>query len=39
MYHPIEMENAVTPTKWVFPLYTHAPLNRSQREYPSRFEI
>ena len=39
MYHPTEMANTVTPPSWFYFLYTHAPLNRSQREYPSGLEI
>ena len=38
MYHLTEMANAVTPTSWFYPLYTHALLNQSQREYPSRIK-
>ena len=39
MYHPTEMANALTPTSWFYSLYTHAPPNQNQRDYPSRLEI
>ena len=39
MYHPHEMANALTPTSWLYSLYTHAPPNQNQRDYPSRLEI
>ena len=39
MYHPTELENAVTPTNWFYSLYTHTPLNQSKRDYPSRLEV
>ena len=39
MYHSTEMANALTPTNWVYSLYTHAPPNQNQRDYPSRLEI
>ena len=39
MHHPTEMAIAVTPTSWYYSLYTHASLNRGQREYPSRLEF
>ena len=39
MYHPTEMANAVTPTKWFYSLYTHTPSNQAQQDYPSRLEI
>ena len=32
MYHPTEMANAVTPTSWVYSLYTYTPLNQTQRD-------
>ena len=39
MYSPTEMANGVTPTSWFYSLYTLAPLNQSQRDYPSRLEF
>ena len=39
MYHPTEMGNALTPTSWFYSLYTHAPSNQIQRDYPSRLDI
>ena len=39
MYHPIEMANAVTPTKWFYTLFTHTPSNQIQRDYPSQIKI
>ena len=39
MYHPTEMANAVTPISWFYSLYTHTPLNQTQRDFPSRLEI
>ena len=39
MYLPTVMVNAVTPTSWFFSLYTHSPLNQTQRDFPSRLKI
>ena len=39
MYHPTEMANAVTHTRWFHSLYTHTPSNHIQHDYPSRLEI
>ena len=39
MYLPTVMVNAVTPTSWFHSLYTHSPLNQTQRDFPSRLEI
>ena len=39
MHHPTEMANAVTPTSWFYSLYTHTPLNQTQRDFPSRLKI
>ena len=39
MYHPTEMANALTPTRWFYSLYTHATSNQNQRDYHSRLEI
>ena len=39
MYHQAEMANALTPTNWLYSLYTHASPKQNQREYPSRLEI
>ena len=39
MYHPTEMANDVTRTSWFYSLYTYAPSNQIERDYPSRLEI
>ena len=39
MYHPTEMANAVTPTRWFHTLYVHTPESQSKRDNPSRIKI
>ena len=39
MYHPTEMANDVTPTSWIYSLYTHTPLYQTQHNFPSRLEL
>ena len=39
MYPPNELANAVTPTRWLYSLYTHTPSNPIQRDDPSKTKI
>ena len=33
------MVNALSPTRWFYSLFSHAPERQSKNEYPSRLEI